>query len=51
MTKKRAAHALDSKGSKFGVGVIAGAAGVAAMFSVVAPANAATAKVNKLRIK
>lgn len=40
MTEKYANH----KGAKLGAGIIAGAAGIAAMFSVVAPANAATVK-------
>ena len=40
MTGKYANH----KGAKLGAGIIAGAAGIAAMFSVVAPANAATVK-------
>lgn len=48
MAKKHAVHAANGKGTKFGAGAIAGAAGVAAMLSVIAPANAATVQVKQV---
>ena len=51
MAKKHAAHAANGKGNKLGVGAIAGAAGVAAMLSVVAPANAATVQAKQVGSK